>query len=127
MAPVWVPEREATFELEATLELLGDAGLRRQIPLLDDLDYVGAMLAGDERMLSAFDTVDRVQDVGIDVGLRDAGVRLGHVWQPRRRGKGAILQPRQSRGFRCAVRHTDGEARWMSGEGLDLQRLDGPA
>src|SRR5688572_5649534 len=104
--------------LETTLQLLGHPGLRRQIALLDDLDHVGAMLAGDEWMLSALDTVDRMQDVGVDVRLRDAGVGLGHVWQPRCRGIRAIVQPLQSLSIHRAVRRADGESRRMPGERL---------
>src|SRR5918994_3452072 len=106
--------------LEATLQLLGHTGLCRQIALLDDLDHVGAMLAGDEWMLPALDAVDRVQDVGIDVRLRDAGVGLGHVWQPCCRRVRAVVQPLQSRGFRRAVCPVDREPRRMPGERFDL-------
>src|SRR5829696_7053270 len=127
MTPVRIAEREANALSEPTLELLGDTRLRRQIPLLDDLDYMGAMLARDKRMLSTLDTVDCVQDVGVDVRFRDASMGLGDVWQPRRRGVGAIVQPLQLRGFHLTVRRSDGESRRMPREGLDLQRLDGPA
>ena len=80
MTRLQIAEREANAVSEPTLELLGDTRLRRQISLLDDLDYMGAMLARDKGMLSTLNTVDRVQDVGVDVRFRDSSMGLGDVW-----------------------------------------------
>jgi hypothetical protein len=66
-------------ELEPARQLLRLSRLRGEIALLDDLDDVRAMLAGDKRCAALLDAVDGVQDVGVDVRLWNASVGLVDV------------------------------------------------